>query len=92
MEQIAKIFVEYLTHGGTAAIIVLLLGIIGYFVWDRKELVKIISDTTQKVYDAKDAEKKVILEIVDKYYQGNTTVSQTLAEIKMVLQIIQSKI
>lgn len=90
--DILKLFVEYLTQGGSAAIIVLLIGFLGFLVWDRKDLVKIVAETTQKVYDAKDAEKKVILEIVDKYYQGNTTVGQTLSEIKMVLQIIQSKI
>lgn len=90
--DLAKLFLEYLTQGGSAAIIVILLGVTGMLIWDRRDLVKIVSDTTQKVYDAKDAEKKVILEIVDKYYQGNTTVGQTLSEIKMVLQIIQSKI
>jgi hypothetical protein len=90
--DIIKVFVEYLAAGGQTSVIAILGVVLGYFVWDRKELVKLVSDTTQKVYDAKDAEKKVILEIVDKYYQGNTSVSQALAEIKMVLQIIQSKI
>lgn len=89
--DVTKSLVEYMIHGGATAIISLLLLVAGYLIWDRKDLIRMISDTTQKVYDAKDAEKQVILDIVDKYHQGNATVTQTLSEIKIVLQIMQSK-
>lgn len=86
----AHTILEYLTGGGPAAIVALLFAAIAVLVWDRKVLAKELSDTHQKVYDAKDSETKSIKEIVDKYHKGNLDLVQALNEIKIVLVTIQN--
>lgn len=88
--EFAKLFLEFVTMGGNAAIITILVGVIAVLVWDRKSLVKTLTDTTQKVYDAKDSETKSIKEIVDRYHKGNLDLVQALNEIKIVLVSIQN--
>lgn len=68
----------------------MLFGIVAVLVWDRKSLVKELTDTTQKVFDAKDSETKSIKEIVDRYHKGNLDLVQALNEIKIVLVTIQN--
>lgn len=81
---------QYITQGGEAAIIVILLGINVLLVWDRKQILKTLGDTTQKVYDAKDSETESIKEIIEKYHQGHLSVVQALNEIRIVLVSIQN--
>lgn len=89
MENIPLIL-QYLTQGGSAAVIVLMAVVIGILIWDRKQLLKSLSETTQKVFDAKDSENKSIREIVDRYHEGNLGLVQALNEIKLVLTTIQN--
>lgn len=88
--DILKIVIEYIANGGGAAIIALLLAMVVILIWDRQALVKNISETTQRVYDAKDSETKSIREIVDRYHKGNLDLVQALNEIKIVLTTIQN--
>lgn len=88
--DLATTILQYITQGGSAAIISLLFGIVAVLVWDRKSLVKELTDTTQKVFDAKDSETKSIKEIVDRYHRGNLDLVQALNEIKIVLVTIQN--
>ena len=81
---------QLITQGGSAAVISILLTIVFVLVWDRKTLVKELTETTQKVYDAKDSETKSIKEIVERYHQGNLDLIQALNEIKIVLVTIQN--
>jgi hypothetical protein len=89
MENIPLIL-QYLTQGGSTAVIVLMAVVIGILIWDRKQLLKSLSETTQKVFDAKDSENKSIREIVDRYHEGNLGLVQALNEIKLVLTTIQN--
>ena len=89
--DVIKVVVSSIIAGGNGAVVAILVSIIGLLVWDRRALVKSISDTTQKVFDAKDSESKSIREIVDRYHQGNLDLIQALNEIKLVLMTIQSK-
>lgn len=90
MTQLATAVLEYLSQGGATAVIALLFIVSAYLVWDRRNLMKVISDTTQKVYDAKDSETKSIKEIVDRYHKGSLDLVQALNEIKIVLTTIQN--
>ena len=86
----AKLLLQFVADGGSAAVIAILFAAVAVLVWDRKTLSKELSDTTQKVYDAKDSETKSIKEIVDKYHKGNLDLVQALNEIKIVLVTIQN--
>lgn len=86
----ANTILQFLTAGGSVAVIALLVGIVALLVWDRQQLVKNIAETTQRVYDAKDSETKSIKEIVNRYHQGNLDLVQALNEIKIVLVSIQN--
>jgi hypothetical protein len=79
-----------LGEGGTGALIVGLTLAIVILIWDRKQLLKTVADTTNLVYSAKDKETQSIKEIIEKYHQGQLTVVQTLNEIKLVLVSIQA--
>lgn len=86
----AHTLLKFLTAGGEAAVIALLFAIVGVLIWDRRNLVKNLSETTKLVYDAKDSEASSIKEIVDRYHKGNLDLVQALNEIKMVLITIQN--
>jgi len=84
------LFFQYLTQGGSAAVIMMLAAVVGILLWDRKQLLKNIEDTTQRVYEAKDSETEMLKEVVDKYHRGNIDLIQALNEIKLVLATVQN--
>lgn len=88
--EFAELVLQFITQGGTAAVIALLFAMVAVLVWDRRNLVKELNDTTQKVFDAKDNEVKSIREIIDRYHQGNIDLVNALNEIKIVLTSIQN--
>lgn len=88
--EFAHLILQFITQGGSAAVIAVLAAVIAGFIWDRKALTKNLEDTTQKVYDSKDSEARTIREIVDRYHQGNLDLVQALNEIKIVLVSIQN--
>lgn len=90
MIELINSLVNFLMHGGSSAVISMLLIVLALLVWDRRQLVKVIAETTQRVYDAKDRETNSIKEIVDRYHRGSVDLVQALNEIKLVLVAIQS--
>jgi len=92
MEGIVKVLIPFLTDGGTAAVIAILILVVGFLVYDRVQLLKRLSESLKQTLDAKEAEKQVILEIVEKYHQGNLTMVQAINEIKVVLAAIQGRL
>lgn len=88
--DLANAVLQYMTQGGPAAVIALLFAVVGILVWDRKQLIKELNLTTQKVFDAKDSEVKAIREIVDRYHQGSIDLVKALNEIKLVLTTLQN--
>jgi len=89
--EFATTLLQFLTQGGTAAVIALLFAVVGLLIWDRKRIIDSLNETTQRVYDAKDSEARSIKEIVDRYHKGNVDLVQALNEIKVVLITIQAK-
>lgn len=92
MEGLIKLLLPLLTNGGGAAVIAILIAVVAMLVYDRIRMIKELSKSLQQTLDAKEAEKAVILEIVEKYHQGNLTMVQAINEIKLVLAAIQSRI
>ena len=92
MDSIIKSLVNLVVNGGVTAIIALLMLCIGYLVWDRRQLTKQLAESIQQTLAAKEAEKQVILEIVEKYHQGNLTMVQAINEIRVVLAAIQGRL
>ena len=88
--EFATSLLQFISQGGSAAVIAILFAVVAVLVWDRRNITNILGSTTQKVYDAKDSETKSIKEIVDRYHQGNLDLVQTLNEIKIVLVTIQN--
>jgi cellobiose-specific phosphotransferase system component IIA len=88
--ETGKKVVDFLSEGGSSAIIAILFAVILALVWDRKTLVKSVDTTTQRVFEAKDNELKSIKEIIDKYHQGHMDLIQALNEIRVVLSTIKS--
>lgn len=84
------VILEFLTQGGTVAVIALLSIAVGLLVWERRKLNAQLVATTLLVYAAKDKESESIREIIDKYYKGNIDLINALNEIKTVLVTMQS--
>ncbi len=78
MEGLMKALIPVLTDGGTAAVIAILLLVVAFLVWDRIQLLKRLSESLKQTLDAKEAEKQVILEIIEKYHLGNLTMVQAI--------------
>ena len=90
MADLFTTVVNFLTTGGSVAVIALLVIIVSVLILDRRHLAKNITETTKLVYEAKDSETKSIKEIVDRYHQGHVDLVQALNEIKIVLVAIQT--
>ena len=70
-----------LAVGGAAPIIIILLLIIGYLIYDRIKLVKSLSDKDEKIYS-----------IIENYYNGNLSIAEAMNGLKLVLAEIKAKI
>lgn len=92
MEGIFKALIPALVDGGAAAVVALLLLVVAFLIWDRVQLLKRLSESLKQTMDAKEAEKQVILEIIEKYHQGNLTMVQAINDIKVVLAAIQGRL
>lgn len=88
--EFGTLVLQFLSQGGTAAVIAILVAVVALLILDRKTLVKDLNDTTQRVFDAKDRETQSIKEIVDLYHKGNLDLVQALNEIKIVMVSIQN--
>lgn len=87
-EIVEKIF-EYISSGGTNAIIFILLGIIAFLFYDRRSLVTAIKDTNAALIESKENENKIVREILEKNHQFSMSVVQALNEIKIVLTTLK---
>lgn len=90
--ELLKTLLPFIVDGGSAAVIAILIAAVGLLLYDRTRILKELSNSLQQTLDAKEAEKEVILDIVEKYHQGNLTMVQAINEIKLVLAAIQSRI
>lgn len=88
--EFASTVLQFISQGGSAAVIAILFTAVAVLIWDRRNIIKTLETTTQKVYEAKDSENKSIREIVDRYHKGNLDLVQALNEIKIVLVTIQN--
>lgn len=83
-------FSEFLSGGGTTAIIGLLVVAILALVFERNRIIKRSQEVENRAIESNNRELQSVREIIDKYYQGNLNLSTTLLEIKLVLQSIQN--
>lgn len=81
---------NFLSGGGIAAVIFLLLLIILGLAIDRFRLLKRIDKMTDDYLQSKSDENETIQKIINTYHEGNISLVQSLVEIKSVLISIQS--
>lgn len=87
-EIVEKIF-EYISSGGTNAVIFILVGVIAFLFYDRRSLITVIKDTNSALIESKENENKTIREILEKNHQISLTTVQALDEIKIVLTTLK---
>ncbi len=85
MDKIAFLFLDGIAHGGPSAIILLLVAVISFLVWDRLSLIKSLKENTA-LY------REDINKVVDKYQEGHINVIQAMNEIKLILVKIEAKV
>lgn len=84
-------FATFLSHGGVAAIMAVLIGVVLVLAWERTRLLSRVEELTAQIIEGKKEEMEKVWEIIDLYYQGNINLVTTLAEIKGVLSEIRRK-
>ncbi len=94
-----KVVFEYITQGGSAAVIVILVALNVLLLWEIKavrahahSINEKLDNANDKVVLAKEKEIDSIKEIVEKYQNGTLTTIQALNEIKIVLVSIKESI
>jgi uncharacterized protein YccT (UPF0319 family) len=97
--SLVKTLLDFLTQGGSSAVIVVISCVIALLIWDRKSLIKSLEKNQDKlvtvqnqVVEAKEKEIQTIKEIIEKYHNGTLTTIQALNEIKIVLTTIQNSV
>ena len=81
-------FATFLSHGGIASVIAILIGAVTMLIWERARLIHRVEELTTQIIEGKKEEMEKIREIMDLYYQGNLNLVTTLTEIKGVLSNI----
>ena len=79
MEAIITTILTTIIGGGPGAIVAILIGIIGFLLWDRRNLTKNIKEKEDK-FD----------KIVQDYHSGQITITEAITSLKMILIEIKS--
>lgn len=88
MESVASV-ISLITAGGPTAIIAILCIVIGYLVWERTKLMKLLQRYQTLLNDNRSQYADSIVEIINRYHSGNVELIQALNEIKIVLATMQ---
>lgn len=95
MEEIAAV-IKIVLGGGIQGLMAILLGIIGYLIWDRHsiqknnaEVLKELSDTLSEKFDH---DREQLIKIIDQYHQGQISIVQAMNEIKLLLTSISARL
>lgn len=91
MEAITTV-INLLVAGGPTAIIAILALVVAYLVWEHYKMLKMIEKYQQIVSDNRNQYTDSIIEIIDRYHNGNMELAQALNEIKVVLATLQKTI
>lgn len=85
-ESMFMIVVDLLKTGNsTIVVILLLLGLCAYLGWERFQMQKHVNEQIA-------ADRKSLLDIIDKYNEGQMDVVEALNELRVVLARIEGKI
>jgi hypothetical protein len=84
-ESLIDKLVTAVISGGTGGIISLMLLIIAFLIWER---VKISKELKERVTENRDT----LLEIIDKYHDGQLSVIEAINDIKIVLAKIEGRL
>lgn len=92
MDKVFDAIFPAMLEGGSGAVIAVLIGVVALLVFERMRMNKRIEEVAAQALEAKDVEKRTVMEILEKYHQGNMTMVQALNEIKVVLAAIQGRL
>lgn len=95
MEEVATI-IRMIMDGGVQGIVALLLALVAYLIYDRRnvqkvhaEMLKELSDTLSEKFEH---DKEQLIKIIDQYHQGQISIVQAMNEIKLLLTNINNRI
>lgn len=75
--------------GGPTAIIAILTVAVVYLGFERFRMIKIIRDYQQMIADNRTKYGESIIDLIDRYHDGNLELMKALNEIKVVLSMMQ---
>jgi uncharacterized protein YbgA (DUF1722 family) len=85
-DSVFTIVIDLLKTGNSTIVLLLLLAALcGYFAWERYQMQKQLNDRIN-------ADRQSLLDIIDKYREGQLDVVEALNELRVVLARIEGKI
>lgn len=81
MDKLLQKLAEAILAGGPSAIIAILIGVVGFLIWERRRLMKLL--------EQKDAKIELI---INDYHKGNISLVEALNSLKMVMVEIKSRL
>jgi hypothetical protein len=95
MEEVAAI-IKLILEGGAQGIIALLLALVAYLVWDRRNVQKVhaemIKELSESLLEKFEHDKTQLIQIIDQHHRGQINIVQAMNEIKILLANINNRI
>lgn len=92
MEELISTFFTTLLANEAGTLLAFLLMVIGYLLWEKKEVRGILTKQTDMINDLNRNYNKSINDIIVKYHDGQIDMVKALNEIKVVLSSMERKI
>lgn len=92
MEELISTFFTTLLANEAGTLLAFLLMVIGYLLWEKKEVRGILTKQTEMINDLNRNYNKSINDIIVKYHDGQIDMVKALNEIKVVLSSMERKI
>lgn len=92
MEELIGTFFTTLLANEAGTLLAFLLMVIGYLLWEKKEVRGILTKQTEMINDLNRNYNKSINDIIVKYHDGQIDMVKALNEIKVVLSSMERKI
>jgi hypothetical protein len=84
-DSLLEKLVDLVLSGGAGGVVALLLLAVGFLIWER---VKMVQELKEKTAENRDT----LLEIIDKYHDGQLSIIEAINEIKIVLAKIEGRL
>lgn len=89
--KIINDLIQLISHGGSEAIIAILVVVIAFFIYERRALINGYKRGIDELIKSKDSEKQTLIDINNKYHDSIMISVSALHEVKIVLETLKER-